>query len=82
LKLVDENFLESVLAREKLSPTSYGNFVAIPHPMTPQTAITFWVICTLKKAIEWGGKRVQFICLLSVEKNSGSDLQNMYDYLI
>ncbi|MFD0051246.1 BglG family transcription antiterminator [Actinomycetes bacterium NPDC127524] len=82
LRLVDEIFLESVLARERLSPTSYGNFVAIPHPMTPQTETTFWAICTLNKTIDWGGKRVQFICLLSVEKNSGNDLQNMYDYLI
>jgi lichenan operon transcriptional antiterminator len=82
LRLVDENFLESVLAREKLSPTSYGNFVAIPHPVTLQTATTFWAICTLKNAIDWGGKRVQFICLLSVEKNGGNDLQNMYDDLI
>lgn len=82
LRLVDDHFLESVQAREKLSPTSYGNFVAIPHPVTPQTANTFWAICTLKNAIDWGGKRVQFICLLSVEKNSGNDLQNMYDHLI
>ncbi|WP_144552558.1 BglG family transcription antiterminator [Bacillus sp. X1(2014)] len=82
LGLVNEHFLESVLAREKLSPTSYGNLVAIPHSVTPQTDSTFWTICTLKKPIEWGGKRVQFVCLLSVEKNSGSELQNMYDYLL
>jgi lichenan operon transcriptional antiterminator len=82
LGLVSEDFLESVLAREKLSPTSYGNFVAIPHPITPKTDSTFWTICTLKKPVDWGGKRVQFICLLSVEKNCTNDLQNMYDYLV
>ncbi|WP_026692938.1 BglG family transcription antiterminator [Peribacillus kribbensis] len=82
LCLVNENFLESVRAREQLSSTSYGNFVAIPHPVTPQTETTFWAVCTLKKPIDWGGKRVQFICLLSVEKNSINDLQNMYDYLV
>lgn len=64
--LVDDDFLASVLKREELSPTSYGNFVAIPHPVIPQTDTTFWTICTLKKPIDWGGKRVQFICLLSV----------------
>ncbi|TYS69460.1 transcription antiterminator [Sutcliffiella horikoshii] len=82
LGLVSEDFLESVFAREQLSPTSYGNFVAIPHPITPQTDSTFWTICTLKKPVDWGEKRVQFICLLSVEKNSTNDLQNMYDYLV
>ncbi|MEH7109030.1 BglG family transcription antiterminator [Bacillus sp. JJ1764] len=82
LGLVNDLFLKSVLEREELSPTSYGNFVAIPHPLTPQTDSTFWAICTLQKPIDWGGKRVQFICLLSVEKNSSGDLQKMYDLLI
>jgi lichenan operon transcriptional antiterminator len=82
LGLVSEDFLESVLAREKLSPTSYGNFVAIPHPLTPKTDSTFWTICTLVKPVDWGGKRVQFICLLCIEKNNTYDLQNMYDYLV
>ncbi|NRD76314.1 transcription antiterminator [Bacillus sp. BRMEA1] len=82
LGLVHQTFLESVLARERLSPTSYGNFVAIPHPITPQTESTFWTICTLKKPIDWGGKRVQFVCLLSVEKNSPNELQKMYENLV
>jgi lichenan operon transcriptional antiterminator len=80
--LVDDHYLDSVLEREALSPTSYGNFVAIPHPITPKTDTTFWTICTLQKPIDWGGKRVQLICLLNVEKNSTTDLQSMYDLLV
>jgi lichenan operon transcriptional antiterminator len=82
LGLVDDQYLDSVLEREALSPTSYGNFVAIPHPLTPKTDFTFWTICTLQKPIDWGGKRVQFVCLLNVEKNSSTDLQSMYDTLV
>lgn len=80
--LVNEQFLESVIARESISPTSYGNFVAIPHPITPLTDSTFWAICTLQKPIDWGDKRVQFVCLLNVEKNSSDELQYMYDLLV
>ncbi|WP_057915259.1 BglG family transcription antiterminator [Peribacillus muralis] len=80
--LVDEQFLESVFAREAISPTSYGKFVAIPHPITPITDSTFWAICTLQKPIKWGDKRVQFVCLLNVEKNSTDELQHMYDHLV
>jgi lichenan operon transcriptional antiterminator len=79
--LVDETFLASVFEREALSPTSFGNLVAIPHPIVPQTETTFWAVCTLQKPIEWGDKRVQFVCLLSVKKNSREDLQKMYDLL-
>jgi lichenan operon transcriptional antiterminator len=82
LGLVDSTFIDAVFEREALSPTSFGNLVAIPHPITPKTDSTFWAICTLQKPIEWGGKRVQFICLLSIEKNSSTYLQKMYALLV
>lgn len=81
LSLAGETFLESVLERESFSPTSFGNLVAIPHPAIPQTDSTFWAICTLQKPIKWGDKRVQFVCLLSIEKNSKGDFQKMYNQL-
>lgn len=79
--LVDETFIDSVFEREALSPTCFGNFVAIPHPLTPKTSETFWAICTLQKPIQWADKRVQFICLLNVKQNSTDDLQKMYNLL-
>lgn len=82
LRLVDESFLQAVKEREAISPTCYGNLVAIPHPITPKTDSTFWAICTLRKPIDWGGKKVQFICLLCVEKETNQDLKHMYDLLI
>jgi lichenan operon transcriptional antiterminator len=81
LGLVNETFIQSVLEREAISPTCFGNLVAIPHPIMPQTDKTFWAICTLEKPIMWADKRVQFVCLLSVEKNSTADLQKMYKLL-
>lgn len=81
LGLVNDSFIDSVFEREAVSPTCFGNCVAIPHPMIPQTDTTFWAICTLEKPITWEDKRVQFVCLLSVQKNSTEDLQKMYDLL-
>ncbi|MEK3905976.1 BglG family transcription antiterminator [Oceanobacillus sp. FSL W7-1309] len=79
--LVDETFLEAVYEREEVAPTSYGNLVAIPHPITPKTEKTFLTVCTLEKPIKWGDKPVQFICLLCVKKDSQEDLQAMYEML-
>lgn len=67
--------------REEIAPTSYGNNVAIPHPITPQTSKTFLTFCTLDQPIVWGERKVQFICLLNVEKDSQEDLQLLYDIL-
>jgi lichenan operon transcriptional antiterminator len=82
LQLVEETFLDSVFEREALSPTCFGNLVAIPHPITPQTDETFWAMCTLQKPIAWEDKRVQIVCLLCVEKNSTSDFRKMYELLV
>ncbi|MFE8700241.1 BglG family transcription antiterminator [Cytobacillus sp. FJAT-54145] len=80
--LVDDTFFHLVMEREKISSTAFGNLVAIPHPIMPKTDSTFWTVCTLQKPIEWGGKRVQFVCLLCVQKENETDLKKMYDLLI
>lgn len=79
---IDESFMELVLKREDLAPTSFGNLVAIPHPLVPQSKQTFVAICTLDKPIEWGDKKVQLVCLLSLKKNEQKDLQKLYKTLI
>ncbi|RSL35025.1 transcription antiterminator [Salibacterium salarium] len=78
---VGDDFLRKMEEREEAAPTSFGNLVAIPHPITPQTEDTFLSICTLQKPIMWDDKRVQLVCLLSVEKNSSADLQMLYKSL-
>ena len=79
--LVEDTFLEAVYEREGISPTSFGNLVAVPHPIAPKSETTFLAICTLDKPINWNDRLVQFICLLCVKKNSTEDLQSMYDLL-
>lgn len=78
---VGKAFLEAVYEREKVAPTSYGNLVAIPHPITPQTEKTFLCVCTLDKPIDWNNNPVQIVFLLCVKRNSQEDLQEMYDVL-
>ncbi|MCP3763712.1 BglG family transcription antiterminator [Domibacillus sp. A3M-37] len=82
LQYVDETFLDSVFEREEASPTCFGNLVAVPHPLKPQTDGTFWVICTLKKPIQWADKSVQFVCLLCVQKDGEHNLKRMYEMLL
>lgn len=76
-----DNYTELIYEREEIAPTAYGNRIAIPHPISPQTRKTFLTVCTLNKPIDWAGKKVQFVCLLNVEKNSQEDLQDMYNIL-
>ncbi|WP_343838173.1 BglG family transcription antiterminator [Salinibacillus aidingensis] len=79
--LVDSSFLESIYERERVAPTSFGNLVAIPHPINPKSNQTFLSVCTLDRPVIWHDKPVQFICILSVKKNSAENLQYLYDLL-
>ncbi|OIK13528.1 BglG family transcription antiterminator [Bacillus sp. MUM 13] len=81
-KLVSKGYENLVLEREAVAPTSFGNLVAVPHPLIPETEETFWTICTLKKPIAWSDKNmVQFICLLNIRKVPKGDLERMYKRL-
>ncbi|NRK74358.1 transcriptional regulator, partial [Salmonella enterica subsp. enterica serovar Typhi] len=52
--IAPDHFFDLIIEREEIAPTSYGNSVAIPHPIKPVTENTFLSICTLKKPIKWG----------------------------
>lgn len=81
--LVRRDYVQIVLEREALAPTAFGNLVAIPHPLTPETTDTFWTVCTLKRPIAWYDKQmVQFICLLNIKKGPKGDLDQMYKKIV
>ncbi|ASR49183.1 PTS fructose transporter subunit IIA [Paenibacillus kribbensis] len=80
--LVNGPLLQSVIEREAVSPTAFGNLVAIPHPMEPLAHSTFWAICTLQKAMDWDGKPVQFVCMLCIQRRKTEDLQSMYNIML
>ncbi|GGB43290.1 putative licABCH operon regulator [Lentibacillus populi] len=82
-KLVQKDYVDLVLKREAAAPTSFGNLVAVPHPITPVTNKTFWTVCTLQQPIQWYDQQmVQFICLLNIKKGSQGDLDRMFKKLI
>lgn len=69
-----EQFIEAVMKREKMSYTSIGNLVAIPHPYSEMQEYKEEVIIGInQKAIEWGNELVQLIIIYlpsdDVERN-------------
>nr|WP_090237580.1 BglG family transcription antiterminator [Lentibacillus halodurans] len=79
--MVDEGFLDAIFEREKVATTAYGNLVAVPHPISPYSDETFLSVCTVENPIAWGDQSVQFVCVLSVKRNSTEDLQSMYELI-
>ena len=77
-KDVPADFTKLVLRREELAQTSFGNQVAMPHSVKAVTDETFVCIGVLDRAIEWNGKAVRAIFLVSVSKAKNKKLDRFY----
>lgn len=76
-----DHFMETIEAREDISPTYFGNHIAVPHPLTPLSKDTFVSVAILDKPIRWDATHmVQLIMLVSVEKNNPKAFQ-IWHYL-
>lgn len=63
------DFLESVLYREDMGQTDFGNLMAIPHPSKIMGTEKFVSVAVLESPIWWGHNDVQVILLISLEQN-------------
>ncbi|PHP51728.1 hypothetical protein BW737_014820 [Actinomyces ruminis] len=74
-------FLDSVLRRETLAPTDFGNRVAMPHGEVAMSEETFIAVGVLDEPIRWTRNLVQVVCLVSISTREGKDLQQFYQDL-
>ncbi|MCM3717815.1 BglG family transcription antiterminator [Fictibacillus phosphorivorans] len=76
---VDDSYVDSVLDREKISPTSIGNLVAIPHPIKQNALDSCIAIGILKKPIKWGEHKVQLVLLLALNEKDKNEFNSLFD---
>ncbi|XXF65584.1 PTS sugar transporter subunit IIA [Thermoanaerobacterium thermosaccharolyticum] len=80
-KCVKEEFKKSVIEREKISSTSIGNLVAIPHSILGYAIGSHIAIGILEKPINWGNDKVQLVMMLALEKMNGNEFQSIFNEL-
>ncbi len=73
-----EGFEESVLHRERLSTTDYGNLAAMPHPYKAMSGETFVAVGILSQPIDWGRNVVQAVFMISVGSREDQNIQRFY----
>jgi len=71
-------FYESVLQREKLAQTEFGNMVAMPHPYLAMGHETIVSVAVLQEPILWGQGKIQVVFLISFGRQKKKDLENFY----
>ncbi|MBQ0064401.1 MAG: transcription antiterminator [Firmicutes bacterium] len=73
-----ENLLESVLKRESLGATDFGNNVALPHPFEILTNDDVILVGILEKPIKWNTNWVQVVILISLGMNENENTTKFY----
>lgn len=71
------DYVQTVLDREKLFTTGVGNGIAIPHGKTDSVKESMMVFAKLNQQIEWeslDGKPVDLVFLLGVPEKDANDL--------
>lgn len=70
---VDEGFKQRIIEREFKSPTSFDNYIALPHAVNYQNDRISMAIGILEKPIFWGGNETRIIILLMIPNNEYVD---------
>lgn len=74
-----DEFCASVLKREKLGATDYGNLVAIPHPYEVLTKENVIGVAVLDKSIKWSTNLVQVIILVAFSLDENRNIPRFYN---
>lgn len=80
-KYVDEGFTESAFKREQLSPTSVGDYFAVPHAFEGHILKKGIGLITLKKPIIWGNEKVQIVLMLSLDARAQDLFKSVFTEL-
>ena len=76
-----QDFIERVITREQVSPTSYLN-IAIPHTFDFYSQKTSISVGLLKYPIIWGANKVNIVFLLSISKTDQKAFIKILEKLI
>lgn len=74
---VPDDFYESVMKREEMGQTDFGNLVAIPHAYRILGGSKFVTAAILEEPIWWGHHDVQVVFLISLSEDD-PDIEQLY----
>lgn len=75
-------FHDAVFQRENMRSTYWGNAIAVPHPMSAVSPISFVAVTVLPKATVWDAQKnkVNLVLMVCIGKNSQKAFQ-LWNYL-
>ena len=79
IRPLPEDFCESVLFRESMGSTDFGNMMAIPHPYEKKLKDNLVCAAVLKRPVLWQINQVQLVILSALNGSQGSEIQKFFE---
>ncbi len=79
--IVDEGFQDSVLERERMSPTSFANALAVPHAFQAYASRSTIAVAKLSQPVKWGGFEVRLVMLFAVNGSDRRMIKIFFDWV-
>ena len=79
--IVDENFQDSVLERERMSPTSFANTLAVPHAFRSYAVRSTIAVARLAQPVKWGGFDVRLVMLFAINESDRRMIKIFFDWV-
>ncbi|CAM4119161.1 BglG family transcription antiterminator [Lederbergia lenta] len=76
---VKREYIHSALLRERMSATSIGSSIAIPHGNPSDILHSGIAVATLKEPIEWGKEQVSLVFLLAVVHEEQQVIKQLFN---
>lgn len=80
--LVDDDYVEGAIARERLSSTAFSDDLAVPHSMQMTARRTAIAVGVADGSVSWGGARVPVVALAAFSEHDREAFQTVFEQLV
>lgn len=80
--VIDDDYIERTIERERLSSTAFTDALAVPHALTMTAVRTAISIAVSEQSVPWGDSRVQVVALVAFSESDRAAFQTVFEQLV
>ena len=82
IEVIDPEYIERTIARERLSSTAFTDALAVPHALEMTASRTAIAIGIADPSIPWGDGRVQVVALVAFSETDREAFQTVFEQFV
>lgn len=80
--IIDQDYVDGAIERERMSSTAFTDNLAVPHAMTMSAQRTSIAIVVNDNPMDWGEQRVNVIAMIAFASAGRSTFQTVFDQFV